>query len=115
MRRYKVTESQKSLFEELGRRRGVKEQEFIAQSAFSSPMGEATEIQRNEYTVNVTIVSGIDELGVKDYSHLDDKTYFKLIKEDVITKIEESFNSKEFIIHSISTKSRGELNELYAG
>lgn len=122
MAKFKITESQKQLFEALGVRKQIKEQDFINQAQGSNPIGEEnpyrergmqkTDTGKNWYTINVTILSGIDELP-DDGTELDDNTYFSMANEDARQKIEEAFKTKEFVIHSISNKSRGEMNPLH--
>lgn len=112
--RYKVSESQKALIEELGRRQGIKEQPFINQSLATPVIGEASDAGANWYTVSVTILGSVDELeSMGSAENLDNNAYFKMANEDARRKIEEAFNTKEFTIHSISNKTRGEMNPLY--
>lgn len=108
--RYKINESQKDLITQMRQRGAVKEQEFIDQARGSNQLGEVQKTGQDWYTVNVTILGGLDDV---DAAKLDDRSYFKMVNEDVRAKIEEAFHTKEFTIHTISNKQRGEQNPLY--
>jgi hypothetical protein len=94
-------------------RGAVKEQEFIDQARGSNQLGESTDDGSQWYTVNVTILSGLDNIDPADIAKLDKNAYFKLAVEDAKSKIEEAFHTKEITIHTVANKLRGEQNPMY--
>ena len=108
--KYKITESQRSLINEMRNRRAINENEFIEQSYAPAGLTE-TDGGQDWYTINVTILSGFDR-GV-NANELDDTTYFKMAVADAKQKIEAAFQTGEFTIHTVSNKTRGEVNPLY--
>jgi hypothetical protein len=111
--KYKINESQKELITQMRQRGAVKEQEFIDQARGSNQLGEAVDDGLQWYTVDVTVLGGLDNVHPAEITKLSKNAYFKLVIEDAKRKIEEAFNTKEYTINAVSNKLRGEINPLY--